>query len=900
MLLATKFLRPAPDPRAVDRNRLLSRLDRRAGKRLVSVTAPAGYGKTTLVSQWCHQQGEATAWLSLDPNDDEPRRFWQYVAGAFEHQDIANLSDALARIADLDDHELEAAITSLINSLATAANPITLVLDDYHLIQRNEIHRQLTYLVDYLPPNIMVILVSRTEPPLPLARWRVRHWLEEIYAADLAFSEQECQRFFSDYMGMNLSEAEAQKIWQRTEGWVAAMQLAGLAGSGSGGDAVANTLTYSGDSKYISDYVLGEILEQQPEEIRQFLLDTACCPRISSALCDEMRQTKDSQAILERLSAANLFIIPLSIQDQWYRYHDLFREALHNRQQLTNPERLKALQSRAIQWFLEHDQIQEAIGQLLQSGDWDWLCDVLEQQGNNLIHSGLHLPVMSWLDNLPESLVEQRPRLMMLRIWALFFSNKLDSLEPLLEQLEKVLDQRVADSHPDAEGALALESEIDLMRSYLARTQSDLKRADALTQRVLRDIDHTNIPLKSVTYYGIGLDCYAKGDLVSARSALQSSIKHGKDEKKPSTVLSSGGLLAWILFHQGEMDAALEVCSSVRSWVDGYHDPTQPRLVSCWQNSSMAQIFREKNDLEIAQSYLAPLMEHLRQGTEPGQHIIIQYIRAHLAFSQGEYRQSIEYLEDAQQVQAHKRDAIVFEPPCLAALKARCYLAQGDLEKARAWLSTYQDEQYQNPLNQEQSKITAARVMVALNEPANAIALLAPLRLAAEQGQHYKHLIELLAVYAAALEASNQHDNALVMMERALQLASRDRFLRLFVEEGPTVVRLALAARHDALPDAYTSALVELLEITQASLYESVPAQDMQRRQAMAALVEPLSQRELEVLGLINEGLANKEIAIRLDVAPTTIKAHIRNLYGKIGAKSRTEALAKARQLGVL
>lgn len=905
MLLATKFLRPAPDPRAIDRSRISSRLDRRPGKRLVTVTAPAGYGKTTLVSQWCDRQRETVAWLSLDTNDDEPHRFWQYVAGSLESQGVVDLSETHGRIADLRDHELAGAITSLLNTLATTDDAVTLVIDDYHLILNNEIHRQLSYLVDYLSPNVMLVLISRTEPPLPLARWRVRHWLEEIHAADLAFSESECHRFFTDYMGLSLSEDQAQRIWQRTEGWVAAMQLAGLAG-GAGEDtgSVENAISYSGDSKYISDYVLSEILEHQTPELRRFLLDTSCCPRISGPLCDAIRESQDSQAILEQLVAANLFIIPLNMQGQWYRYHDLFREALFNRLQLTDPDRLQQLQNRAIQWFLDHDQVQEAIGQLIELKDWEWLGDVLAKQGNNLIHSGLHLPVMSWLDSLPAELVEARPRLLMLRIWALFFSNKLETLEPLLERLEGTLDRRVAQSHPDAEGALALESEIDLMRAYLARTQSDLKRADALTQRVLRDIDHTNIPLKSVTYYGIGLDCYAKGDLVSARSALQASIEHGRDEKKPSTVLSSGGLLAWILFHQGEMDAALDLCSSVRAWVDGYHDPTQPRLVSCWQNSSLAQIYREKNDLELAHGYMTPLLDHLRQGTEPGQHIIIQHTRAHLAFSEGNHLQAIEYLEDAERILSHKRDAIVFEPPCLGALKARCYLAQRDFDKARAWLDNLGQEAYQNPLNKEQSQITAARVMIALDQPDEAVAVLAPLRLAAEQGQHYKHLIELLAVYASALEHSGQHDNALVMIQRALQLASRDRFLRLFAEESPTVAALILAVEHNNLPDSYFSSLLALTESStqMASDTGDSPAASSgeSRRQALAALVEPLSQRELEVLELINEGLANKEIANRLDVAPTTIKAHIRNLYGKIGARSRTEALAKARQMGVL
>ncbi|WP_227519950.1 LuxR C-terminal-related transcriptional regulator [Mangrovitalea sediminis] len=884
---------------------MLDRLKPRPGKRITTVIAPAGYGKTTLVNQWCEQDGGTIAWLSLDAGDDEPRRFWQYVAGAIERQKIADISDARKRINDLSEQEFDGAITALINALAERDdNAAVLVLDDYHLIKRPDIHWQLGYFIDYLPPQFQVVLISRTEPPLPLARWRVRHSLDEVHAADLAFSESECQSFFNDYMGLALTPEQATQLWQRTEGWVAAMQLAAL--SGSHDDRLKNTeslIRYGGGDKYISDYVLSEILDHQAPEIRQFLLETACCLRLCGPLCDGIREATNSQGILETLVAANLFIIPLDTRGEWFRYHDLFREALYNRLKQTDSQRIDQLQQRAVDWFLEHDQLQEAIAQLVQLEDWEWLAKVLEQYGNNLIHGGYHLPVLGWMDRMPVSLTESRPRLLMLRIWALFFSNKLDIVEPLLERLESLLHKRIAEDHPDTDGAMALQSEIALIRSYLARTRSDLQKASVLTQQVLRDIDHTNIPLKSVTYYGIGLDCYARGDLVSARTALQSSVDHGKAEKKHSTVLSSGGLLAWILFHQGEMDLALELCASVRAWVDSYHtDPSQPRLVSCWQNSALIQIYRERNDLSLAQTYLNPLLDHVKKGTEPGQHIIIQYMRAHLAFSQENYEEAIAYLEDAENVLTHKRDVIVFEPPSVDALKARCFMAMGQLDKATAWLRRREEQTYQNPLNREQSLITAARVMLATQRPEDALNILIPLRTETEQSQHNKHLIELLAVYATACHLKGDEAEAVATMQQALRLAARDRLLRLFVDEGEATAHLIRHSDTRDLPDSYMAELHRLLD-ERYSPESSQPVGEPKPATAVigcAELVEPLSQRELEVLELINAGLANKEIALKLDVAPTTIKAHIRNLYGKIGARSRTEALAKARQLGVL
>ena len=900
MLLATKFMRPAADPRAIARPRLLERLQPDAARRLTAITAPAGYGKTTLVNQWCSTHEHPVAWLSLDEQDDEPRRFWSYVIGALENT-LLGTQHGIHRYLDAPEAEhIEGALTAFINTLIEQSiQDASLILDDYHLIQNPDIHRQMTFLVDHAPPALHLVLLSRTEPPLPLSRWRVKGWMNGLHASDLAFSEAECNAFFNDYMGLALDEEHVRSIWQRTEGWAAAMQLTALSGKSAGSVGATPAVLDEGDhSRQISDYILTEILEQQPPAIRDFLLQTSVCRRLSAELCNSILERGDSQAILEQLVYANLFIIPLDTRDQWFRYHDLFREALAQRLRQTQPETYRDLQARAIRWLLDEDHLQEAIVQLIQLEDWDWLEQVLEQYGNNLIHTGFHELVHNWLQYLPDERTTANPRLMMLQIWALFFLNRLNNIEPLLEQLEDTLDIRVANSDANADVALALHNEIALIRSYMARTRSDHSSARDLTQQVLRDIDHTNIPLKSVTYYGIGLDCYANGDLASATTALESAIDHGRREKKHATTLSSGGLLAWILFYQGEMDRALDVGTSVREWVNSYHtDPQQPRLVSCWQNSAMVQIYREKNDLTLADTHMNPLLPHLESGTEPGQHVVIQYTRAHLAFSRGQYQAAMEYLEDAERVQDQKRDAILFEPPCLEALHVRCHLALNDRTGALAWRERLENHNYRNPINREQARIGLARLLLAEGQADAAISLLAPLRLSTEKGRHIKHLIELLAVYAVCLDHMEQGDQAEVMLHRALELASRERFLRLFVEEGPALAALYRRMNRSGLPLAFLRDLDPLLEA------EPSASADTPRTAPAAAgeeLVEPLSQRELEVLRLIHAGHANKEIAQRMSVAQTTVKAHIRNLYGKLGASSRTGALARARELGLL
>ncbi|GGE72525.1 helix-turn-helix transcriptional regulator [Streptosporangium jomthongense] len=919
MLLTTKFLRPASDPRAVQRERLSSLLAPGHPKRLNLVVAPAGFGKTTLVSQWCTRTTGPIAWLSLDEHDDEPRRFWQYVVSAFEHAGLTGVEACQKSLASNSDDSLSSAITALLNTLASDGSSWNLVLDDFQFIARDSIQRQVGYFVDYLPSGVTITLISRTEPPLPLPRWRVRRWVQEIHPALLAFSEDECREFFHITMGLEISEPDVKAIRRRTEGWVAAMQLSALSRSktasgrdqnGSGSHALRAPLNI--DERYISDYVLSEVLDKQPEDIVAFLLDTACCPRLCASLCNSIRKAGDSQKMLETLLSQNLFLIPLDNQNEWFRYHDLFRDALLQRIQHTDPERAHMLWQRTLNWLLDNGQVQEAIAQIVQKEDWPWLAAVLATHGNNLIHGGYHLPVLDWLDALPEAEIRDNAQLQMLGIWGRFFANRLDNLEPLLANVEDLLDRRVADSAPDAEGALGLQSEISLIRSYLARSRSDDKNASDLTRQVLADIDHTRIPLKSVTYYGLGLDDYGKGDLSGAEKALKSAVHYGQVERKPSTVLSSGGLLAWIQYNRGDMDLALDTCTDVRRWVDQhYSDPTQPRLISCWLSAALTEIYRERDQLQDAAAHLEPLLEHVNKGAEPGQHVIIQHVRGHLAFSEGRIREAIEYLEDAELVGRKRREHIVFEPPASSALLARCFLAIGQPAQARQVLESPNRHAVTNPLNREQNSISYARLLVSENKPEQALEILEALIPAAEHNEHNRHRVEALLVCAEALAVQGRDKDCQEQLARSVAIAAEAGFLRLFAEESPQLHRLLLASPALKSSGSWQRTLTDML----ANLKPAAAADQAEKDSAPGLkpdarptptgdpsqeLAEPLSQREKEVLELINAGYANKDIATHMGVAPATVKAHIRNLYGKLDVGRRTEALARARELGIL
>jgi LuxR family maltose regulon positive regulatory protein len=557
MLLLTKFLAPAFNPKSVQRERLLKRLSPRHARKLVLVSAPAGYGKTTLVSQLLNSYSKQSCWLSLDQYDNEPQRFWEYFIGSISTI-LPEFGSEAKRFLNPESLHFDGAITALINELNSRddiKNSLSIVLDDFHVVADTFLLQQFSYLIDFLPANVNIIITTRFEPQLPIARWSVKNWVDNIYAADLVFSVNESTDFLNTYMGLALNDQQISIIVRKTEGWVAAIQLAALSATSVQNQQESNNPEFNlgaselsgvdllGDDRHISDYIITEVLQHQPEKIQKFLTDTSCLLRLSPELCDYVREASDSRELLEKLHQSNLFLIPLDKDHCWYRYHDMFRDALLSKLRSEQNNHFINLQTRAVDWLIKQHQPHEAIHQVIQLEDWPLLLNLLEKNGNNLIHEGHHLLVLKWLKFIPDELFSKSPNIIMVKIWALFFSNKIDIIPPLLDELEKLIDQqRLSDVEASPTEIIDLHSEISLIRAYLARSQSDLKSAGKLTIEVLKELDTTQMPLKSVTYYGIGLDSFAVGSLDSAEKALIEAINHGKREKKYTTVLSSSGL----------------------------------------------------------------------------------------------------------------------------------------------------------------------------------------------------------------------------------------------------------------------------------------------------------------------------------------------------------------------
>ena len=904
MLLKTKFLAPAFNERSVDRQRLLERLTSRPARKLVLVSAPAGYGKTTLILQWLHQQDRRICWLSIDENDNNALRFWRYIIGCIETSIDGFGKEASKLLTDTSN--IEGAVTAIANELSEwsmSGNELSIVLDDFHNIDDAETLRSFAYFIDFIPPNVEALITTRAEPALPISRWSVKNWVDAIYSSDLVFSFDESKTFFNDYMTLSFTDKQIQDIFNRTEGWIAAMQLTALSAAAKPNNehAYINTKHLLANERHFSDYVLSEILALQEEPLQSFLVESSCLLRLNVELCNCIRNTKDSREMIQKLEQRNLFVIPLDNHGGWFRYHEMFRDSLLKRLKKNKRERLFELQTRAINWLIENNQPHEAIEQAVQLQEWSLLAKLLEENGNNLIHEGHHLPMLQWLSSIPESIRARSPRLLMLRIWALFFGNKIEVIQPLLDELEALIDQqRLANVETSTHELIDLHSEISLVRSYLARSQSDLRSASMLTRQVLDELDNTNMPLKSVTYYGIGLDSFTVGDLESAEQALRAAIEHGKREKKYTTVLSSSGLLGWIYFYQGKLDSALETGMLNQQWIDSFHDPSQPRLISCWQNSILAMAYLERGESTIAAAYINPLLKHIAIGTEPGLHILIQYTQANVLFSQGLFVEAIKCLDDAIHVYEHKKDAMMYTPPSLRALKSRCLIAINNLEGASVVLESIDAKTINElPLNYEDINLCKARLFLKQGLTPLALEIAERISGQAKELHHTYHLIQALHLKALCFYKTKKLDQAETAIKEALTHAGNEMIVRIFSHEDSDTPNVLALGKSANVPDAFLKKLSEELGVQQPT----ASAQQLPGAAALESnlkLLEPLSQRELEVLSLIDQGLANKEIAQKLSLAPATVKAHIRNIYGKINAKSRTEALAKARQLALI
>jgi ATP/maltotriose-dependent transcriptional regulator MalT len=906
-LLETKFYAPRSRRGLVPRPRLSERLDRGTAAKLMLVSAPAGFGKTTLLTEWLAAGPAApaderlAAWLSLDRGDSDPVSFWAYVIAALRTVASGVGESALALLHAPQRPPIETVLTALLNDLSAGAGDIVLVLDDYHVIDAPEVQQGMTFWLDHLPPGLHVVIASRADPALPLARLRARGELVEIRAADLRFTPDEAAAYLNGMMGLQLTARDVAMLEARTEGWIAALQLAAL--SMQGRDDVAGFIAgFAGDDRYVVDYLAEEVLARQTERVQAFLLQTSILGRLSGPLCDAVTGQGGGKAMLEALDRGNLFLVPLDDRRQWYRYHHLFADVLQARLCDERPGQVPDLHRRASMWHEQNGEQPVAIGHALAAGDFGRAADLVELAILAMRRVRQEAKLLGWLEMLPDDVVQARPVLSVFFAGALLVSGELEGVEGWLRNAERWLEPMTGDHAgppaASAEMVVADEEEyrrlpgtIELYRAGLALARGDIPGAVRHAQRALElapDDDH----LCRASAAGLlGLVYWGSGDLEAGHRAYSACVAGLRRAGFVADILGCSIALADIRITQGRLGEALRTYEQALQL-----GPEQGGSVlrgTADMFVGMSEIARERDDLRAATQLLLRSQELGEHTGLPQNRYRWRVALARVREAEGNLPGALDLLNEAERLYASDFFPNVRPVP---ALKARVWIAQGRLGEALGWareqgLSADDDLSYLR----EFEHITLARLLLARHEGERAepslheaTGLLQRLLLAAEAGGRTGRVIEILVLQALAHQALGDIPAALASLGRAVTLAEPEGYVRVFADEGPAMAALLRAVAKQGIARNYVRRLLAAVSGTE----HNGPTEQ--------ELIEPLSERELDVLRLLGTDLDGPAIARELMVSLNTMRTHTKNIYAKLAVTNRRAAVRRAAELDLL
>jgi ATP/maltotriose-dependent transcriptional regulator MalT len=903
-ILATKLYIPPPRTKIVLRLRLIEQLNEglSSGCKLTLISAPAGFGKTTLVSEWIASCQRQAAWLSLDEEDNDTNRFLIYLIAALQTISPSIGKGALAAIQSPQPPPTESLLTNLLNDIVALSDSVILVLDDYHMIDSEPIDRALTFLLDHLPPHVHLVIATREDPSLPLPRYRVRGQLNELRAADLRFTPTEAAEFLNRIMGLKLRDADIASLEARTEGWIAGLQLASLSMQGRS-DADGFIQAFTGSHRFVLDYLAGEVLARQPERVRNFLLQTAILDRMSGSLCDAVTAQDGGRGMLETLERSNLFVVPLDNQRQWYRYHHLFSDVLQAHLIEVQPERVSSLHQRASAWYERNGYPLDAIHHALAARGFEYAAGLIEKAYPVLDASFRSATWLGWVRKLPNEVVRARPVLSFNYARALMDSGDFEAGKSWLQEAEKRLEgSEEGMVVADEEQFRILPVKIALARSNYSQVQGDIAGAVKYAELALElspEEDSYSHAMASVT---LGMAYLSRGDLDGAQRALSDWMNYCQKAGNIIFAIATSGYLAEIIVAQGRLrEAERTYIQSIQ--LASTND--QVRHVAANLYLGLGLLYHEQGNQKAT-------AQQLRKSGELGEQALIdwpyrwQLAQARLKEAKGDLEATLGHLDEARRL--YVRTSLPdFRP--IDALKARVYLRQGRLSEALSWireqnLSPEDDLSYIH----EFEYLTLVRVLVARYKTDRvdadltaALELLERLLQAAEEGGRNGSVIEILVVQALALQTQGNVSQALASIERALTLAEPEGYVRIFVDEGEPMRLLILDFRLWIEKQAHEGHKpIEYVDKLLAAFTHPVAAQKSAIIHQKSDMVEPLSERELEVLNMLRSELSGPEIAQQLIVSLHTLRTHTNNIYNKLGVNNRRAAVRRAEELDLL
>jgi LuxR family transcriptional regulator, maltose regulon positive regulatory protein len=880
-ILATKLYVPPPRPRAVLRLRLTGHLNGGLNGKLTLVSAPAGFGKTTLLGEWVAGCERPVAWLSMDEEDNDPTRFLAYFVAALQTiaPDIGE--GVLGVLGSPQPPPIESILTALLNEIDTVPDDFVLVLDDYHVIDGSAVEEALSFVLEHLPPGMHLVIATREDPQLPLARLRARGQLSEVRADDLRFTPDEAAEFLNEAMGLSLSKEDIAALETRTEGWIAGLQLAALSMRGLA-DATSFIKSFTGTHHFVLDYLVEEVLGQQSESVQTFLLRTSILERLCGPLCDAVVSdpSASGQETLEYLERANLFLVPLDDERRWYRYHHLFAELLRQRLHQSAASSMgdevrdvAELHIRASRWYEDNGWEIEAFQHAAAANDVERAARLVEGEGMPLIFRGAVAPVLTWLESLSTTELDARPSLWVMYASSLLFVSQMTGVEEKLQAAEAALQGAAPD-----EKTRDLIGHIAAIRATLAVIQQDVETIIAQSRRALEYLHPDNLPVRTATTWTLGNAYQLRGDRAAASQAYSEAIAISEAiGHSIITIMATTGL-GNVQEAENQLHLAAQTYRRVLQLAG---DPPLP--VACEAHLALARISYEWDDLDAAQKHGQHGVQLARQIENTDRFVACEVFLARLKLAQGDVAGAASILAEAgQSVRQHN---FVHRMPDVAGAQVLTLLRQGNLEAAAQLAQTHQ------------LPISQARVNLARGDPSTALAVLEPLRRQADAKGWADERLKVMVLQAVAHHAHGENNKAVHLLGDALALAEPGGFIRTFVDEGIPMARLlSEAAAHGVMPD-YAARLLVVLE---AEAQMSEDKSYLPSAPTAQSLTEPLSQRELEVLQLIALGLSNREISERLFLALITVKGHNRNIFRKLRVRRRTEAVARAREFGLL
>jgi len=913
-ILTTKLYIPPSHAACATRARLFEQLEAglHQGHRLLLICAPAGFGKTTLLSEWIAANLQSPVsnlqfcWLSLDEDDNDSTRFLMYLLAALEtaYPDIG--ADARAMIQPPQPLQLTAILTVLLNRIAATLSDenLVLVLDDYHVIEQPAIHEMIAFLLDHAPPHMHVAIATRVDPPLSLARLRARRQLTELRAADLRFTADEATTFLNQVMGLNLAPENVALLAARTEGWIASLQLAAISlQHRDAAQATTFIAAFSGSHQHVIDYLTEEVLAQQPSETLEFLSQTAILDRLTAPLCDAVTGRDDGERLLRHLEQANLFLAPLDDERQWYRYHRLFADFMRNRLYNETPELAQTLHRRAATWHAQQAMQSEAIAHALRAADFETAAQWIEQAAVTLLMRSEATTLLNWLKALPQPVIDARPTLNLIYAEVSLIAGEFAPIETALHTVETALNR----GDVPAEEKDAIASQVTAVRAYMATFSGDIHQGVALARQAFAAIPEGNAFLRSVITWLLGLSQFFDTDTLTAQRVFGETLE--LSQATGNTLIASLSLFVsgYFLILQGRLRQARVTFEQGLASLTGDRRATPPVSASLIYQG-LAEVLRETNDLEAAAQAIA---ECIALGEQWGNAEVLvdsYVVLSRITYAQGDEKRARQAVEKIMAfVHEDKISRLTIRQ--MEAFQARMQVAWGELDAAALWVEKWRNAYAQESLPEGNIAVfirwmevsALARYYLARGRFAAALEVLIRLRHLVKDAGWMGVAIELLSLESLALHGLGQGEAAHNTLHRALILAAPEGYTRVFVDMGAGMAELLREVLDKGIMPNYVTRLLHEVE-SQKSKVESQEGEqhDLGLRTLDYGLIEPLSDRELEILRLIETGITNREIAAKLYIAISTVKTHINNLYGKLGVSNRVQAIARARELGLL